>query len=149
MRAPIPASLLVLALASSAAQAGGIYQWKDAKGVTHYADTPPPASEYKQRNIYNPDPGQPTAAKPAENPTCVTARRNLAALNSQQNVQLDSDGDGKPDKTLNAQDRANQLALAQATLNISCTDGAPASTSPTSPPVSMPPSEPAPMSKGG
>ena len=135
MRAPILASLFVLVLASTAAQASGIYQWKDAKGVTHYTDTPPPGSEYKQRNIYQPDAGQP-AAKPAEDPTCATARNNLAILNSQQNVQLDSDGDGKPDKTLSDSDRANQLALAQATLNISCTS---------SPSVSAP----APASKGG
>ncbi|MFT3897049.1 MAG: DUF4124 domain-containing protein [Thermomonas sp.] len=137
MRAPILAPILVLVLASATAHAAGIYQWKDAKGVTHYTDTPPPSSEYKQRNIYNPGTGQPTA-KPAENPTCTTARNNLAVLNSQQNVQLDSDGDGKPDKTLSDSDRANQLALAQATLNISCTNSAPASVS-----------APAPASKGG
>jgi hypothetical protein len=125
MRAPILASLFVLVLASAAAQAGGgIYQWKDAKGVTHYADTPPPASEYKQRSIHHPDPDQPaTAAKPAENPACATARQNITLLNGNQNVQLDSDGDGKPDKALSADDRANQLALAQATLKTSCASG--------------------------
>jgi hypothetical protein len=126
MRAPILASLFVLVLASAAAQAagGGIYQWKDAKGVTHYADTPPPASEYKQRSIHHPDPDQPaTAAKPAENPACATARQNIALLNGHQNVQIDSDGDGKPDKALSADDRANQLALAQATLKTSCASG--------------------------
>lgn len=129
MRAPILASILVLMLAPAATQAAGIYQWKDAKGVTHYTDTPPPGSEYKQRNIYNP--GQPvdTAAKPAESPTCATARKNIAILNGQQNVQIDSDGDGKPDKTLSDSDRANQLALAQATLNISCTSSVPAAAS--------------------
>jgi hypothetical protein len=127
MRAPILAPILVLVLSSTCAQAAGIYQWKDAKGVTHYTDTPPPGSEYRQRNIYQPEAGQP-ADKPAENPTCATARNNLALLNSQQNVQLDSDGDGKPDKTLSESDRANQLALAQATLNISCTSSSPAPT---------------------
>ena len=39
-------------------------------------------------------------------------------------VQLDSDGDGKPDKTLSDADRANQLQLAQATLKVSCADTA-------------------------
>jgi hypothetical protein len=125
MRAPILASLFVLVLASASLHAGGgIYQWKDAKGVTHYADTPPPASEYKQRNISQSDPGQPaTAAKPAENPACATARQNITLLNGHQNVQIDSDGDGKPDKALSADDRANQLALAQATLKTSCASG--------------------------
>jgi hypothetical protein len=122
MRAIISVPIAILILASASAQAGGIYQWKDAKGVTHYTDTPPPASEYKQRNIYNADPDVPAdaKAKPAENPACATARNNIALLNSKQNVQLDSDGDGKPDKALSEQDRANQLALAQATLNTSC-----------------------------
>ena len=141
MRAPILAptlaALLVPVLASATAQAAGIYQWKDAKGVSHYTDTPPPDSQYKQRNIYHPDIDQP-AAKPAENPTCTSARKNIALLNSQQSLQMDSDGDGKPDKTLSDSDRANQLALAQATLNISCTSSTPASAS-----------APAPASKGG
>jgi hypothetical protein len=44
MRAPILVPILVLVLASATAQAAGIYQWKDAKGVTHYTDTPPPDS---------------------------------------------------------------------------------------------------------
>ena len=124
MRAPILAPILVLVLASATAQAAGIYQWKDARGVTHYTDTPPPDSQYKQRIIYHPDSGPPaTAAKPAENPACTTARNNIALLNSKQNVQLDSDGDGKPDKALDDQDRANQLALAEATLKTSCASG--------------------------
>ena len=124
MRAPILAPILVLVLASATAQAAGIYQWKDAKGVTHYTDTPPPDSQYKQRSIYQSAPDQPaTAAKPAENPACATARNNIALLNSKQNVQLDSNGDGKPDKALSDSDRANQLALAQATLNTSCASG--------------------------
>ncbi len=124
MRAPILVPILVLVLASATAQAAGIYQWKDAKGVTHYTDTPPPDSGYRQRNIYHPDSDPPaTAAKPAENPACATARKNIALLNSKQNVQLDSDGDGKPDKALSDNDRANQLALAQATLSTSCASG--------------------------
>ena len=57
---------------------------------------------------------------PAENPACTTARNNIALLNSKQNVRIDSNGDGKPDKALSDSDRANQLALAQATLNASC-----------------------------
>ena len=130
MRAPILAptlaALLVPVLASATAQAAGIYQWKDAKGVSHYTDTPPPDSQYKQRNIYNPESDAPQAANkgPGENPTCATARNNIALLNSKQNIQIDSDGDGKPDKALDDQGRANQLALAQATLAASCSSGA-------------------------
>ena len=126
MRAPILVPILVLVLASATAQAAGIYQWKDARGVTHYTDTPPPDSQYRQRNIYHPESdAQPAASKgPAENPACATARNNIALLGSKQNVQVDSDGDGKPDKALDDQGRANQLALAQATLATSCGSGA-------------------------
>ena len=127
-------ALLTLALAalsaSAVAQQQTVYEWKDAKGVTHYTDTPPPDSQYKQRNLYHPDPeATPTASKgPSENPACTTARNNLALLNSKQNIQIDSNGDGKPDKALDEQGRANQLALAQATLNASC-NAAPVSAS--------------------
>ena len=126
MRAPILVPILVLVLASATAQAAGIYQWKDARGVTHYTDTPPPDSQYRQRNIYHPESdAQPAASKgPAENPACATARNNIALLGSKQNIQIDSDGDGKPDKALDDQGRANQLALAQATLATSCSSGA-------------------------
>ena len=123
--------LLLLAAGLCAnASATNVYQWKDAKGVTHYTDTPPPDSQYKQRNLYNADPvAAPTASKgPSENPACTTARNNLALLNSKQNIQIDSNGDGKPDKALDEQGRANQLALAQATLNASC-NAAPVSAS--------------------
>lgn len=130
MRAPILVPILVLVLASATTQAAGIYQWKDAKGVTHYTDTPPPGSEYKQRRLYNEDPELPAnaAAKPAENPNCAAARYNVALLNSKQGVKFDSDGDGKPDKALSDNDRSSQLALAQATLNANnCSNATPAS----------------------
>ena len=120
---PILASILALAPAIAVA-GGGVYQWKDAKGVTHYTDTPPPDSQYKQRSIYHSDPDAPPgSAKPAENPACATARGNITILQGKQDVQVDSDGDGKPDKTLSDTDRANQLALAQATLNANCSPG--------------------------
>ncbi|UTY58149.1 glutaredoxin family protein [Massilia sp. erpn] len=41
--------LLLLAAGTAGAQ---MYKWKDAKGVTHYSDTPPPASA-KQAEIKN------------------------------------------------------------------------------------------------
>ena len=52
------------------ALAGGIYQWKDANGVTHYSDIAA-AQRHKQRNIYNPDPGHAAGREQgtvAENP---------------------------------------------------------------------------------
>ena len=56
----------------------------------------------------------------AENPQCTTARKNIDLLRSQAALQQDTDGDGKPDKTLSEADRANQLELATATLKATC-----------------------------
>jgi hypothetical protein len=124
----VPALLLVLAL-PAVAVAGKLYQWKDARGVTHYSDSPPPASAYKQRYIDNrdPEPGtQPATAAtatPAAKPTlssCDQARANLAALQGSSPVGLDADRDGKPDSTLDAAGRAEQQQKAQATIDRAC-----------------------------
>ncbi|TWI02947.1 uncharacterized protein DUF4124 [Luteimonas cucumeris] len=115
---------MVLCLAAAAVSAqSAAYQWKDANGVTQYSSTPPPAGAYKVRAVN--DSGASlasteTAATPAEAPECATARKNLELLQGQGAVQMDSDGDGKPDKTLSDADRGNQLALAEATLKANC-----------------------------
>ena len=126
MRRLIPALAtgLIAACACATAVAGDIYQWKDAKGVTHYGSVPPASGAYKVRSVNGTDPSLPVAAKPAENPACAIARKNMELLQGKAAVQLDSDGDGKPDKTLSDADRANQLQLAQATLKVSCADTA-------------------------
>ena len=36
---------------ADAVAAGEVYQWKDANGVTHYSQTPPPKGQYQQRQI--------------------------------------------------------------------------------------------------
>jgi glutaredoxin len=51
------AALLVLAAGAAAAQ-GQVYKWKDAAGIIHYSDTPPPAGQAK---VLRPD-NQPAAA---------------------------------------------------------------------------------------
>ena len=59
-------ALLTLALAalsaSAVAQQQTVYEWKDAKGVTHYTDTPP-SGAHKVREISRAN--TPAAAKPA------------------------------------------------------------------------------------
>jgi len=119
--------LVIVMAAFSPASAGEVYQWKDAKGVTHYSQTPPPQGAYQQRDISSA--GRPTqattqVAKAAtDNPQCTTARKNIEALKGQAAVQQDTDGDGKPDKTLSDADRANQLELALATVKATCDIG--------------------------
>lgn len=104
--------------------AGEVYQWTDAKGVTHYSQTPPEQGRYQQRLITSSGTAAPTAAEPAapvENAQCAAARRNLEALKAEGDVMQDSDGDGTPDQVLDATQRANQLELAQAAAKAYCT----------------------------
>ena len=117
-------TLVLLASACAPAFAGKIYQWKDAKGVTHYSDSPPPNQQAKDRRIDNR--GEPVteaaaAGKSVESPQCITARLNLQILSGKTGVQQDTDGDGKPDKLLNDDDRANQRELAAAGVKAYCT----------------------------
>ncbi len=130
LRAGLPrASLLPIGILaalvslSSAAFAAQVYQWKDAKGVTHYADSPPPGQKYQDRRVDGS--GSDTlvatpADKPAEDPQCTTARKNLDVLAGKSSVMQDTDGDGKADKALPEEDRANQRGLAEAAVKAYC-----------------------------
>lgn len=117
-------ALLVLASACTTALASKVYQWKDAQGVTHYADSPPPDQQVKNRRIDNrgaPVAEEAVVGKSVENPQCTTAKLNLQILAGNAGVQQDTDGDGKPDRTLNDDDRANQRGLAEAAVKAYCT----------------------------
>lgn len=110
--------------------AGTVYQWKDAKGVTHYSDSPPPAQQGVQnRHLKDgPAPAPPeAAAKPNEAPNCVTARSNLARLKGSEPVGLDADGDGKPDSEMSAEDRAKRVQQTEQMLKSFCDKPAAAS----------------------
>ncbi|MGH8027338.1 MAG: DUF4124 domain-containing protein [Pseudoxanthomonas sp.] len=116
-------TLLLLTAACTTALAGKIYQWKDAQGVTHFSDSPPPNGQAQDRRIDNrgePVPQAAAAGKSVENPTCTTAKRNLEVLSGKATVQQDSDGDGKPDKTLTEDDRGAQRNLAEAAVKAYC-----------------------------
>jgi hypothetical protein len=120
------------------AQSAEVYQWKDAKGVTHYSDAPPAKGQYESRQVAG-DAGPVPAASPATAaiPTartpapvskgeqvamanCATARSNLERLKAGGDIGLDRDGDGKPDASLDAGDVAKQTELAQANINRYC-----------------------------
>ena len=133
------ATFACLLLAGTAlAQAGKVYQWKDAGGVTHYSDEPPPKGQYESRKVAS-DAGKPLEASPAETAlpaattpapaskgeqvamaNCATARSNLARLQAGGDIGLDADGDGKPDAPLDAGAVAKQTELAQANINRYC-----------------------------
>ena len=104
--------------------AAKVYQWKDAKGVTHYTDTPPPDQAIKGRNVRD-DAGQPaapatTAKPPVANANCSNARSNLTVLQGGNPVGIDEDKDGKPDRNLTDAERANRTELAQAQIKTYC-----------------------------
>nr|WP_298124446.1 DUF4124 domain-containing protein [uncultured Pseudoxanthomonas sp.] len=118
-------SVLALCLATaSAAQAQQVYQWKDKNGVTHYADSPPPNQTVQNRRINQygaPAAEVQPAGKSVENPQCITARMNLQILATNKGaVQQDTDGDGKPDTTLDDAGRASQQSLAEAAVKAYC-----------------------------
>ncbi|MCC4598975.1 DUF4124 domain-containing protein [Xanthomonas melonis] len=123
----------LLMLVSAAAGATDLYKWKDAKGVTHYTETPPPTGQrYEARRI---DARNGTAtvaapeAAPPESAECLTARRNLELLSGKGEVSMAAGADGKPGAVLDPQTRAAQRNLADAAVKAYCkpaTTGAPA-----------------------
>lgn len=117
--APLIVGLAALLLASPAL-AGKVYQWKDAKGVTHYADSPPPGRQGVQNRQLKEGPAAPGAAKADEDPDCTTARSNLVRLKGSQPVGFDANGDGKPDSEMSAEDRATQIRQTEHMLKNAC-----------------------------
>jgi hypothetical protein len=121
MRALSRLSALLL-LASATASAGNVYKWKDANGVTQYSEKPPAGQTYEARQVEHRDaPPRETAAAPAENKECTSARSNLTLLNGPGKVMQDTDGDGKPDATLTDAQRSAQKTLAEAAIQAYCT----------------------------
>jgi len=125
------APLLVLAVsltAATVAMAGEVYQWKDANGITHYSQTPPKDGKYQTRSIYHRTPstdGQPAQTAQGDSPQCTTARKNIELLQSGARLQVDSNGDGKADRDLSDNERAEQLRMAQTVARVNCTSAAP------------------------
>ena len=144
---------LALLLGLSCAAQAGVYRWKDAKGVTHYADAPPPSGTYNVRELHAPPAAvpAPAAARPASDPApaavdpvaesapaaatpanpaadtnCTIARANLASLRSDSPVGVDADGDGKPDVVMADSERAGQATLAERNIATFCNASQPA-----------------------
>lgn len=122
MRALTRLCCLSLLAASGAAGAATLYQWKDAQGVTHYSESPPPGGKYQARRVDSRGgaPAETTSAAPAESANCLGARKNLDILSKPGKVMTDNDGDGKPDTELDDTQRAAQKALAEAAVKAYC-----------------------------
>ncbi|OLI94990.1 DUF4124 domain-containing protein [Xanthomonas oryzae] len=114
----------LLMLVSAAAGATDIYKWKDAKGVTHYTETPPPTGQrYEARQIDARSGAAAVAAAPTaapESADCLTARRNLELLSGKGDVSMAAGADGKPGAVLDQETRATQRNLADAAVKAYC-----------------------------
>ncbi|HRN62377.1 MAG TPA: DUF4124 domain-containing protein [Luteimonas sp.] len=127
-RLPFLALAVATVLAAPLAQGGEVYQWKDANGVTHYSQTPPPKGSYQLRQITGSGASvAPQAATTqvgaAEDSRCATARSNVATLSGNQPVQEEGE-DGQPGRALNDAERAAQLELANAAVKAYCNTAA-------------------------
>jgi hypothetical protein len=138
MRRCIALLLLVAVCPLALAQA---YKWKDAQGVTHLSDTPPPANSAKVETIKmkggvnspaSATPAAParaaTAAPPpgtavADNPAnraklCDQLKKNVDVLQKEKVVSMD---DGKGGQTqLDDAARARQVETNQAQMTLYC-----------------------------
>ena len=111
---------LLLVAAPGLAQQQRVYQWKDANGVTHYTDLPP-TQAHQRRDIDNRGSATEIATvKPAENEQCAGSRANLQKLQANQTIGVDTNGDGKSDRTLSSDERASQIELNQAAIKAYC-----------------------------
>ncbi|WP_240095747.1 DUF4124 domain-containing protein [Thermomonas flagellata] len=134
-RLALTAAVALAALPALAAAQTTVYQWKDAQGVTHYADSPP-AGVHATRTLAErapaPSPAASTtpaaggearaAAAGAGGPSkqCLDARANLKRLQGNEPIGLDTTGDGKPDRNLTAEERAQQRTLNEAAVKAYC-----------------------------
>lgn len=132
MRRTIVTALALLVCAAPLA-ANEIYSWKDARGVTHYSQTPPPAGvRFDVRRVAGTPASATTTPTSAPTPAsaastanaagnadqCALARSNVAALKGEGAV-TQTGADGKP-RELAANERADQLALSEAAVRAYC-----------------------------
>ncbi|WP_313920564.1 DUF4124 domain-containing protein [Tahibacter sp.] len=127
--------LLAAVAATAGHSADKVYKWKDANGVVHFSDAPPPkGTEFNNVRIVNQNTGitqtepqtpPPTGDAAASAPTadasnaarCASAQKRVSLLSSNQLLTVQRDG-----KTveLGAADRAAELNIAQATVASLC-----------------------------
>lgn len=120
----LPTLLLATSTASAASptqQQQRVYQWKDAKGVPHYTDIKP-SQTHQTRDLDVRD-GIDAGSKPEaapESEQCRNARANLKRLQGSEAIGIDTNGDGKPDRNMNGDERKAQQDLNQAAVTAYC-----------------------------
>ncbi len=105
------ACLLACLACMAQAQSNGVYKWKDANGASHYSVTPPPSGRFDNVEA-NASARVAAPAKP--DARCAEARANAERIkNSAGEVGPDANGDGKPDRVLDAAEKARYLKAAE------------------------------------
>ncbi|MEN4902104.1 DUF4124 domain-containing protein [Luteimonas sp. TWI1416] len=130
-------ALLCLVLLACPAMAGDVYTWKDAAGVTHYSQTPPPSGvRYQLRTVRQDATQTATRDRSGEAPVvpaltatpgtdagslqaqCALAKDSVAALETDAPVRQAGE-DGRL-RELSPAERVDQLALARAAVRAYC-----------------------------
>jgi hypothetical protein len=130
--------LLAAVAATAGHSADKVYKWKDANGIVHFSDAPPPkGTEFNNVRIVNQSTGitqsEPTApAAPATDATttagakpnpssnaarCDNAQRRIAILSSLNPVTVQREGKVVE---LTAEERAAELNVSRATVDSFC-----------------------------
>ncbi len=126
--------LLAAVAATAGHSADKVYKWKDASGVVHFSDAPPPkGTEFNNVRIVNqstaitqaqapPATGEAAAGetKPADEGNaarCASAQDRVALLSSAQPLTVQQDGKYVP---MTPADRAAELSIAKATVASLC-----------------------------
>lgn len=131
-------TLALLTLSVAAQAQDQVYHWVDDKGVSHYADSPPPGDETAVREVAVQHSGPALAAQtdantaasasaPPSNQSiadsrkqlCERARQNLVTLQGKTDVVQDTDGDGV-NELLDADQRQAELKRAQGAITAYC-----------------------------
>lgn len=121
MRRPYRFAPVLLALAIALpAFAGQVFTWKDARGVTHFADAPPAGRSSLKGRAFDGHVPAPPVAKAVANSDCSNARSNFTLLQGTGKVGIDENKDGKPDRELTPAERATRLKMAEAQVELYC-----------------------------
>lgn len=103
-----------------------VYTWVDNNGVRHYAQTPPDGVKYETRGIRDRFVGTDGAVTPQapartaeEVIACDRARVALQQLSGPALVEMDKDGDGKPEP-LTPEEKAQQRRLSEQAVRAYC-----------------------------
>lgn len=121
----LAAALALTVVAVPALAQQRVYQWKDANGVTHYTDVAPKQShQARDIDVKDGKPAEATAQLP-ESEQCSKARGNVVRLQAGGPIGIDTNGDGKPDRNISADEHKAQLELNQAAVKAFCTQTKP------------------------